>query len=163
MKWISHQICSFAIAYAISKDLPLSITTASFSLAPDMVEKSPFFSKHRGKSHNPFMWGLFFVFFALFFQILERKFNIKIQESVIPFFSVKEIGLGFILGVYTHLFCDSLSKSGIPLFRNRKIAFNLYKTWTFSEFLVVLGILFLSSLFCINQLKGFFYGIKRFI
>ncbi|MEI7636058.1 MAG: hypothetical protein WCJ37_02045 [Syntrophus sp. (in: bacteria)] len=149
MKWISHQICTFAGTYAISGNLPLSFAVSAFSHLPDVIEYGPgkyIFRKHRGVSHNPIFW---FVILALsvpfsYLPVIQwaevflgrwdvfSKWNFSVMCVLIP-----------ATGALFHLVEDAMSKSGIPVWKGKMIVGRLYKTGTVSEFIVVLVIVLL--------------------
>ncbi|MFA5183174.1 MAG: metal-dependent hydrolase [Syntrophales bacterium] len=144
MKWISHQICTFAGTYAISDNLPLSFAVSAFSCLPDAIEFGPgkyIFRKHRGISHNPLFWLGILVISCLcsYLPLIQQtedflgKWNgFSTMCVLIP-----------ATGAFFHLAEDAMSKSGIPIWKGKMIAVPLYKTGTVGEFMVVLAIFIL--------------------
>lgn len=155
MKWISHQIVAFSMVYSVTGEpLPSLIASASTTL-PDVIESGfgkIFFKKHRGLSHNPVLW---IILIALLYNYRGKWFP-EIPITLSKLLDIDSITLTTAIasGILLHLFADFLSSYGIPLWGERRIAMKLYKTFTFSEFIMVLGILLACSIT---------YGLRRLI
>ncbi len=95
---------------------------------------------HRKSSH---FWLLhIIILFPILFMIDRNFFELDSNLNLYVFFSLT----GFIIGILSHIFADSLTISGVPLFSlNSKISFNLIKTKGFSELIFT----FVISLFCV--------------
>lgn len=141
MKWINHKLTTLAIFYTVSGDIIQSFIASASSTLPDLVEIGPgklIFKKHRGVSHNPLFWlGVL----PLLYYLL-KKTTPEVNLIPLPYLPNQEsLFFAIAAGVVLHLGADSLSSYGIPLFGNKRIAVKAYKTFTFSEFSMVLFIL----------------------
>jgi len=139
MTWKGHMISTFAASYAFSQNVPLSMTVSAFSYLPDLVELGGgrlLFHKHRGMSHNLFMWiGILLAMIPLMFH----PTIIQMSESLMAIGAEPFWVLAPAMGALMHLVEDSLSLGGIPIWRNKKVAFKLYRTGTMTEAFVVAG------------------------
>ncbi len=153
MKWISHQIIALSITYSITEAPVPSLIASVSSTFPDAIESGFgrfFFRKHRGLSHNPILQVIIIIF--LYHLLIKKLPEIPTSLSNLISIDSTTVFTAISAGIFIHLFTDSLSSSGIPLWKTRRIALGLYKTNTFSEFAVVMGI-FLT---CIA-----FYALKE--
>ncbi len=144
MKWVSHQISTFAATYAISRNLPMSVAVSAFSCLPDAIELGAgrLIFKHRGMSHNPLFW-LVILFASCFLSFLPV---VHMAEASLGRWGFTEMCVLIpAIGAFFHLIEDALSKSGIPLWNGNMIAGGLYKTGTASELMVVLVIVLVCS------------------
>lgn len=131
------------MAYAASGSILLSLIAAAASIFPDLVELGAgrlVFKKHRGLSHNPLFWGTLFILLWAIMRVVIPPVSSIVENTILVVF------YGLCAGVALHLFTDSLSVGGIPLFgRKHRIAFHAYKTFHISEYLVAGAIVVLSS------------------
>ncbi len=139
MKWANHQLTTLAGVYAVSGNLPFSIAVAAFSHLPDMVEFGPgklVFSRHRGASHNIFLWLAVMLLFLPFahYPLIQQAADVIGRYGFQPWWVIAPG-----LGALCHLTEDAMSVSGITIWRGRKFAGKLYRTGTASEFAVAMG------------------------
>ena len=153
MKWISHHVCTFACSFAISGNLPLSLAISTFSHLPDAIEFGPgkfIFRKHRGISHHPVFW--------IVILLLSYPFSylplLQQTEGLVGNWGFTSLWvLVPAMGALFHLVEDSMSKSGIKLWKTHRLAVNLYRTGTVSELLVVIGITIICSIHIVLRLS----------
>ena len=169
MRWVNHKVTAFGITYAISNNLPISLLAAVSSILPDALEfLIP--SKHRGIFHMPLFWIIIAVLSFLGAYLIESNrflFNyeymiyneilFKIANAFkveITIYSLLNLTvLGIMSGAFLHLLADSLSATGIPIWKNKMFALDLYRTFTFSE-LYISGVIFLICAVVILFRKG---------
>jgi membrane-bound metal-dependent hydrolase YbcI (DUF457 family) len=103
MTWITHT----TFAYLTSSLLGFNPYIASiFSTAPDWAEDIFGIKEHRGITHYVLIWGfLFLLSLILFF------FKVP--------FSKEFVSLSY--GGFSHIFLDALTKTGVPVVKDRKI------------------------------------------
>ena len=133
MKWINHQIIGFGTGYLLTGELSSAIVSSLAAVAPDAIDEIGGLiglSKHREAFHNPVYWGI----------------GLKICLTV-AYFSGRETlsyyVLVFFMGVATHLLCDALTVTGIPISRSgeRRFALKLFRTGQIVEYLIAIGLL----------------------
>lgn len=152
MKWISHKVTTFAIYYTVSENPIPSLVASASSTLPDLIEMGPgrLVFRHRGISHNPIFWLI--VLLIAFYSI--RDFFSKISIISLPLIlEPRPLLLAIASGVALHLVEDSLSYHGIPVIGNKRISLKIYKTFTFSEFYLVLLTLLICSGYLIIRRK----------
>ena len=120
MKWTNHQVVGYALAYAVTGNLLLSLVSLPMSIMPDAIEGGPTLKllKHRSWSHNVLLWG------AL---------------SLLAYFTLpshRPLVTAAIVGVASHFLCDSLTMSGIPIWKNKALRLKLFETGSVAEYLV---------------------------
>ncbi len=144
MKWVNHSATAICVAIAVTGHPIISAAAAITSSLPDKIEIFIPFSRHRGISHDPVFW----------FPMIVTLLALPIVFANAPLASgiFKHLAVGSAMGVAMHLITDSLSVSGIPVFRKYRLAGKLYKTTNISEYIVSLGIC-LPSL-CIAYMAG---------
>lgn len=127
MKWINHQLTAFSLTFAATGNAPFALVATAGTNLPDMIEFAApgVFRKHRGISHNIFFWMAIYMLVSLIWIIL-------FKSPPIPYIYISFI----FVGALVHLLTDAASISGIPIWRNKKIAFGLYKTSYLSEYIV---------------------------
>lgn len=145
MKWANHQLTTLAGVYAVSGNLPFSLAVSAFSHLPDMVEFGPgklIFRKHRGASHNVFLWIAVMILSLPFsqLQLIQQTAAALGHYGFQPWWVIAP-GLGALF----HLAEDAMSVGGITIWRGRKFAGKLYRTGTASEFAVTLGFVALMA------------------
>jgi hypothetical protein len=133
MKWKNHQVVGYALAYAVTGDLLLSLTSLPMSVLPDAIEGVPKlkFVKHRGWSHNVLLWG------AL---------------GLIAYFAFpphRTLVTAAIMGLASHFLCDCLTMSGTPIWKNRVLKLKLLVTGAVAEYVIAYGTL--AAVFCYRQ------------
>lgn len=99
MTWLTHTAFAGLTSWIIG--LPTS-TSILGSTAPDWTEDLFGIHEHRGITHYLVIWFILFLFFL----------TLRLENLFLPY---SEYLLGFVYGGLTHLFLDSLTKSGIPL------------------------------------------------
>ncbi|MBE0427694.1 MAG: metal-dependent hydrolase [Nitrospirae bacterium] len=124
MKWYSHKAVGAGASLVLG--LPLSgilITTLS-SVLPDAVEFGVL--KHRGLSHAWWIYGLLYM------------------ASVIAFPGYSIYFFCAALGILLHILCDAMTMTGVPAipFSEKRIAFKFFKTGSFTEYVVVVMVVF---------------------
>lgn len=136
------------MVFTVTGSIFLGAISIVGSTIPDMVELGPgrmIFRKHRGMSHNPFFW----LASCLVSYLILTTWTSQIPQGKILGYSltvgniVQAAFIGIFAGIFSHLLTDALSKSGIPLWGNRKLALGLYKTFMPSEHIVSGIILFI--------------------
>ena len=95
MTWISHIMVAEGINFVAG--LPTATVIAG-ATAPDWTEDWFGIHDHRGITHWLIPWAIAFIMTFIF-----------------PHTSYIKYIQGFIFGVFTHLFCDSLTITGIPI------------------------------------------------
>ncbi len=156
MKWANHQIIGFSVPLILSGSLPLSIASAVFSVAPDAIEGSrdKKLLKHRGLSHNPFVWLAICAAGLLLIHILKPHIMSNTYLNSVNFYkTVLWADLSLAVGVSLHLLADSLTITGIPLLGSRRAALKLFHTGSFVEYLISYG-LFAAAL--LLRFRGLF-------
>jgi hypothetical protein len=133
MKWKNHQVVGYALAYAVTGNLLLSLISLPMSVLPDAIEGVPKlkFLKHRGWSHNVLLWG------AL---------------SLMAYFAFpphRPLVTAAIIGVASHFLCDGLTMSGIPIWKNKALTLKLFVTGSVAEYIIAYGTL--AAAFCYRQ------------
>lgn len=183
MKYPTHVIggITFGVLanYYVLQELPLVeqsskqlLLTASFlsgsvlgSLMPDIDHRQSFIGKrlkpvsylasltagHRGATHSPFIIMLI----AALLSLLARYLTNDIQQTFLLVLIT-----GFTVGALSHVFLDSLTKGGVPLFypfSSKHYRFANLKTGSMGEKLVsILMIGFLIGI-TIYESKGIFF------
>lgn len=151
MTWNSHRITSFCLTYTLTGSFGFAGASVLFSTLPDRLESV----HHRGISHNIVAWiiistMLWMLSYILAFFSLSDTITRLVQSNIGIMVTVSEIWKAFVIsllaGVFSHLFTDGLSTSGVPVCPGSKLRFKgaLYKTWKTSEYIVVAIIVFLA-------------------
>ncbi|MEN6317933.1 MAG: metal-dependent hydrolase [Syntrophaceae bacterium] len=125
MKWKNHQVVGYALAYTVTGNLLLSLISLPMSILPDAIEGVPKlkFLRHRGWSHNVLIWGALSLL------------------AYLAFSSHRPLVTAAIIGVISHLLCDFLTISGIPVWKNKTAKLNLFQTGSAAEYVVAYGAL----------------------
>lgn len=111
------------MVYSVTgKPLPSLIASTSTTL-PDIVKfgfGKIFFRKPRGLSHNPIPWLTFSVFLCL----SRTRWSPEIPPYLPMSFSIDSITFtqAIISEIFSHLFADSLSFSGIPILGKKDLS-----------------------------------------
>lgn len=173
MKYPAHVVggLTFGVLanYYVLQELPLIeqssnqlLLTMSFlsgsvlgSLMPDIDHPNSFVGKrlkpvsylvsltagHRGATHSPFV----IVFIAALLSLLVQWFTKDIQQAFLLV-----LVAGFTVGAFSHIFLDSLTKGGVPLFyplSSKHFRLANFKTGGMGEtFIVILMIGFLIGI-----------------
>ncbi len=130
MRWRNHKIITGLAVYSITGGLLSAACAAAGAVLPDVLEMGGLV-KHRSVTHWPYPHLILAL--ALFFWEWRNP-------SLLPYL------LFFVaFGVVTHILLDCLSKSGVPVgikpSNERRIALNLYKTFTVSEEITAAGLM----------------------
>lgn len=146
MKWINHQMIGFGMGYLLTGELFSSIVASVAAVLPDTIEKTGDLMripKHREATHNPLYWGI-----ALIICMIIAYFTGG--ETLLHYTIV------FFIGLMTHLACDALTLTGVPISRNgeMRIALKLFCTGHIIEYLI--AIVFL--VFCFREYLMFAWG-----
>ena len=133
MKWKNHQVVGYALAYAVTGDLLLSLISLPMSVLPDAIEGVPKlkFLKHRGWSHNVLLWGAFCLI------------------AYFAFPSHRTLVTAAIIGLASHFLCDCLTMSGMPIWKNKALKLKLFVTGSVAEYIIAYGTL--AAAFCYRQ------------
>jgi len=128
MTWATHLTVSFLLSCKAANPV-LTALCVFGSIFPDMIEGPPSarWLPHRGPSHSLVFW---FLCALLLPYVLSAK--------LYPYLRY------FLLGIFSHLFLDSLTKRGIPLF-GRYVGLKILRTGGLSE-AVFLGAIALFAL-----------------
>lgn len=147
MRWINHQMIGFGTGYLLTGELSSAIVASAAAVLPDAVEKIGELirlAKHRETTHNLFYWGIALISFM-----------------IIAYFTGGETFLDytiiFFMGLMTHLVCDALTVTGIPISRNgeMRITLKLFHTGHIIEYLIAVGFL----VFCFREYLIFLSGV----
>ena len=145
MRWRNHKIVAGLAIYSITGGFLSAGVAAVGAILPDVLELGGLL-KHRSITHWPYPY---LAVAALVYLWQWRN------PSIIPY-----LLYFFILGVVTHLLLDGLSKSGIPVgsspSADRRIALDIYKTFTPSEEITAAGLMliFLAAAYSRGFLGG---------
>lgn len=147
MTWTSHRLTSFCLTYTVTGSFGYAGASVLFSILPDQLESV----HHRGISHTITVWALLYVIiFSIIYAIPYWSFDFLKQTLVTTLFEIDSIkvsaytilhglAVASFFGIFSHLLTDGLSTSGIPWTPGSRKRFKLgwYKTWKFSESIVV--------------------------
>jgi hypothetical protein len=145
MTWVNHKIVGFAIPFMFTRNYLFSFLSAIFSILPDLVEGNRMVLKHRGISHNPFLWlavCLSAYAFALFGPV-ESMLHLDPATPLpfVPRLLLSWAVLAAASGVFLHLACDSLTMTGVPLYGNRRFALKLFRTGSPVEYIISMALI----------------------
>ena len=138
MQWRNHLHTGFSLGWFLTGSLLGGLVAAWGALLPDRLSLG--FRRHRDFTHSPLIWlGL-----LALLRVLEARLVMVVElvGRLIPVASeVKAAGtvlLGFkalVVGALAHVFCDGLSRAGVPLWPGGRfwIGVPLYGTWEASE------------------------------
>lgn len=130
MRWRNHQMITGIAIYSITGGFLSAWLAAAGSVLPDVLELNGLI-KHRTVTHWPYPY---LVMAAVLYALEYRTPSIVLY---LIFF--------MLLGVIFHLLLDGLSITGIPVglkpTSNRRVALNLYTTFTPSEDLTTAGLI----------------------
>jgi membrane-bound metal-dependent hydrolase YbcI (DUF457 family) len=141
MKWQNHKLCNAAIIYGITGNLQATVLSTIGSVLPDVLELNGVI-RHRTITHYPYIYFVPLLFVALF-----------MNQGIYT-----QIAFWITIGCITHLFFDSLSKSGIPYkypYGNAKIALNLYTTHQISEWYISITVAIIFGM--LARFNGYLY------
>lgn len=145
MRWRNHKIVTGLAIYSLTGGFLSAGVAAVGSILPDVLEVGGIL-KHRSITHWPFPY-MAAAAVVYFWQWR--------NSSIIPY-----LLYFFILGIVMHLLLDGLSKSGIPVGLSpsvdKRIAMNIYKTFTPSEDITAAGlvVIFIATAY----FRGFLGG-----
>lgn len=139
MKWINHQMIGFGTGYLLTGRLSLAIVASVAAVLPDAIRRIGGLirvAKHREATHNPFYWGIALMGFMIIAYFTGRE-------------TLSNYTIAFFMGLMTHLVCDALTVSGIPISRNgeTRIALKLFPTGHIIEYLIAMVFL----VFCFRE------------
>ena len=145
MLWPSHILITDAICHRFMgmNDPILFAVTGFGAVFPDWMEYigGKRLLKHRGISHNPYMWILILWIIMGIKCVCERVPSLYVWgydiDIVWPYFK------WFMVGVFMHLAEDSLTMTGIPLtpfFREKRLAFRLFATGSWKEAVLLVAV-----------------------
>lgn len=130
MRWRNHKIITGLAVYSITGGFLSAGVAVVGSILPDVLETGGIL-KHRTITHWPYPYMVA----ATVVYCWQWK-----NTSLIPY-----LICFFVLGIVMHLFLDGLSKSGIPVgptpSADKRIAMNIYRTFTPSEEITAAGLM----------------------
>jgi membrane-bound metal-dependent hydrolase YbcI (DUF457 family) len=139
VKWINHQMIGFGTGYLLTGELSSAAVASVAAVIPDAIERIGALIgrvKHRKVTHNLFPWLMILMSFLIiaYFAAGETLSNYAII---------------FLMGLVTHLICDALTVTGIPISRNgeMRITLKLFPAGHIIEYLV--AVVFL--VFCFRE------------
>ena len=129
MKWRNHEAIGYALSYAVTGNLILSLVSIPMSIFPDIIEGSPQWRlvKHRGWSHNVILWILLCAFLGIL------AWNIPRARTVL---------IVMIIGSFSHIICDAITITGVPIWENRYVALGLFRMGSPVEYLLAFLVVF---------------------
>lgn len=136
MKWINHQMIGFGAGYFLTGELSAAVVASVAAVLPDAIEKMGGLNgpaKHHGRSHNPLYWA---VFLPIGMVIIYFAGGVELFDYTIVFF----------LGLMTHLVCDALTVTGIPISWDgeTRLALKLFPKGSILEYAIAIAFLVLS-------------------
>lgn len=139
MTWLTHTFFAGTTAHILGLNETLAMIG---STAPDWFEDFFGIKEHRGLTHYLALW--FPAFLLSFLAYLEQA---PLSTQI----------FSFLYGVMTHLFLDSLTKSGIPVYKGQRIRIGgLISTGKPSEWAFFLAlVIFLTPLMKIDLQIGY--------
>lgn len=133
MKWISHEIVSSVIVYAVTDNLLYTAYSMIGTMLPDKLEGDPhkstdywsWRSKHRGWSH----WPVPYLFFIAVLLLTEQK-----RLAGDDFSSMAEIGIFVMTGAILHIIEDAVCGKVPLIYLTEKVGVKLFSVGSFSEY-----------------------------
>ena len=126
----------FGTGYLLTGELPSSMVASAAAVLPDAIEKIGDLirlTKHRGTTHNPVYWGIALPIAMIIAYVAGGA---GLLDYVIVSF----------MGLMTHLVCDALTTTGIPISWNgeTRLALKIFPTGNIVEYAIALVFLVLS-------------------
>jgi hypothetical protein len=129
----------FGTGYLLTGELSSAIVASVGAVIPDVIESIGALIgrvKHCEVTHNPVYWGIALLSFMVISYFAAGE-------------TLSDYAIIFLMGLITHLVCDALTVTGIPISRNgeMRIALKLFPTGHIIEYLVAL----LFLVFCFRK------------
>lgn len=136
MKWVTHEIVTGVMVYAVTEDLLLTTYSMAGAILPDKVEGNPYKTnywqwrkRHRGWSH----WA---IGYAMLIGV------IYYLKGMYPWLSeLCTIGMYLCVGAICHIFEDAFCGKVPFITPKRKIGVKLFTVGKNSEYIFCLGLI----------------------